>query len=173
MSEAQWDDNDSELLLENHNLLNDHTPHFFNSARPNLEGFNASLDRLKTDLEQRRRVDKLDLKKNLEQFESFGQEVEQFTAGVNLEIQQLKLSYEDALQQQFQAQHEKLLEVSTLMSQAGDWETLLNNTVNANTKIRFFRSLIADKPAFKAVGHATRTALFISTYIIAIPYIPC
>ncbi|NEO96640.1 MAG: hypothetical protein F6K56_43645 [Moorea sp. SIO3G5] len=42
-----------------------------------------------------------------------------------------------------------------------------------NTKIRFFRSLIADKPAFKAVGHATRTALFISTYIIAIPYIPC
>ena len=130
MSEAQWDDKDSELLLENHNLLKENTPHFFNSARPNLEGFNASLDRLKTDLEQRRRVDKLDLKKNLEQFESFGQEVEQFTAGVNLEIQQLKLSYEEALQQQFQAQHEKLLEVSRLMSQAGDWETLLNNTVN-------------------------------------------
>ncbi|WP_083305181.1 GAF domain-containing protein [Moorena producens] len=130
MSESQWDDNDSELLLENHNLLKENTPHFFNSARPNLEGFNASLDRLKTDLEQRRRVDKLDLKKNLEQFESFGQEVEQFTAGVNLEIQQLKLSYEDALQQQFQAQHEKLLELSRLMSEAGDWETLLNNTVN-------------------------------------------
>ncbi|AOX04318.1 hypothetical protein BJP34_14750 [Moorena producens PAL-8-15-08-1] len=66
----------------------------------------------------------------MEQFESFGQEVEQFTAGVNLEIQQLKLSYEDALQQQFQAQHEKLLELSRLMSEAGDWETLLNNTVN-------------------------------------------
>ncbi|NET68735.1 MAG: GAF domain-containing protein [Moorea sp. SIO1G6] len=130
MSEAQWDDNDSELLLENHNLLKENTPQFFNSARPNLEGFNASLDRLKTDLEQRRRVDKLDLKKNLEQFESFGQEVEQFTAGVNLEIQQLKLSYEEALQQQFQAQHEKLLELSRLMSEAGDWETLLNNTVN-------------------------------------------
>ncbi|NEO78030.1 GAF domain-containing protein [Moorena sp. SIO4G3] len=130
MSESQWDDNDSELLLENHNLLKENTPHFFNSARPNLEGFNASLDRLKTDLEQRRRVDKLDLKKNLEQFESFSQEVEQFTAGVNLEIQQLKLSYEDALQQQFQAQHEKLLELSRLMSEAGDWETLLNNTVN-------------------------------------------
>ncbi|NEP50534.1 MAG: GAF domain-containing protein [Moorea sp. SIO3C2] len=130
MSEAQWDNSDSELLLENHNLLNDHTPQFFNSARPNLEGFNASLDRLKTDLEQRRRVDKLDLKKNLEQFESFGQEVEQFTVGVNLEIQQLKLSYEEALQQQFQAQHENLLELSRLMSEAGDWETLLNNTVN-------------------------------------------
>ncbi|OLT69299.1 hypothetical protein BI334_15275 [Moorena producens 3L] len=66
----------------------------------------------------------------MEQFESFGQEVEQFTAGVNLEIQQLKLSYEEALQQQFQAQHEKLLELSRLMSEAGDWETLLNNTVN-------------------------------------------
>ncbi|NES42900.1 GAF domain-containing protein [Moorena sp. SIO2C4] len=130
MSEAQWDDNDSELLLENHNLLKENTPQFFNSARPNLEGFKVNLDRLKTDLEQRRRVDKLDLKKNLEQFESFGQEVEQFTAGVNLEIQQLKLSYEEALQQQFQAQHEKLLELSRLMSEAGDWETLLNNTVN-------------------------------------------
>lgn len=130
MSEAQWDDKDSELLLENHNLLKENTPQFFNSARPNLEGFNASLDRLKTDLEQRRRVDKLDLKKNLEQFESFGQEVEQFTVGVNLEIQQLKLSYEEALQQQFQAQHEKLLELSRLMTEAGDWETLLNNTVN-------------------------------------------
>ncbi|OLT63324.1 hypothetical protein BJP37_16185 [Moorena bouillonii PNG] len=66
----------------------------------------------------------------MEQFESFGQEVEQFTVGVNLEIQQLKLSYEDALQQQFQAQHEKLLELSRLMSEAGDLETLLNNTVN-------------------------------------------
>ncbi|NEO21290.1 MULTISPECIES: GAF domain-containing protein [unclassified Moorena] len=130
MSEAQWDDNDSELLLENQNLLKENTPHFFNSPRPNLEGFNASLDRLKTDLDQRRRVDKLELKKSLEQFESFGQEVEQFTAGVNLEIQQLKLSYEEALQQQFQAQHEKLLEVSKLMNQAGNWETLLNNTVN-------------------------------------------
>ncbi|NEP28523.1 GAF domain-containing protein, partial [Moorena sp. SIO3I6] len=130
MSEAQWDDNDSELLLENHNLLKEDTPQFFNSARPNLEGFKVNLDRLKTDLEQRRRVDKSDLKKNLEQFESFGQEVEQFTVGVNLEIQQLKLSYEEALQQQFQAQHEKLLELSRLMSEAGDWETLLNNTVN-------------------------------------------
>ncbi|NEO14863.1 MULTISPECIES: GAF domain-containing protein [unclassified Moorena] len=130
MSESQWDDNDSELLLENHNLLKEDTPQFFNSARPNLEGFKVNLDRLKTDLEQRRRVDKSDLKKNLEQFESFGQEVEQFTVGVNLEIQQLKLSYEEALQQQFQAQHEKLLELSRLMSEAGDWETLLNNTVN-------------------------------------------
>ncbi|WP_081431227.1 GAF domain-containing protein [Moorena bouillonii] len=130
MSESQWDDNDSELLLENHNLLKEDTPQFFNSARPNLEGFKVNLDRLKTDLEQRRRVDKSDLKKNLEQFESFGQEVEQFTVGVNLEIQQLKLSYEDALQQQFQAQHEKLLELSRLMSEAGDLETLLNNTVN-------------------------------------------
>ncbi len=130
MSEAQWDDNDSEQQLENHNLLKENTPQFFNSARPNLEGFKVNLDRLKTDLEQRRRVDKLDLKKNLEQFESFGQEVEQFTAGVNLEIQQLKLSYQEALQQQFQAQHEKLLELSRLMSEAGDWETLLNNTVN-------------------------------------------
>ncbi|NEO70561.1 GAF domain-containing protein [Moorena sp. SIO3H5] len=130
MSEAQWDDKDSELLLENHNLLKEDTPQFFNSARPNLEGFKVNLDRLKTDLEQRRRVDKSDLKKNLEQFESFGQEVEQFTVGVNLEIQQLKLSYEEALQQQFQAQHEKLLELSRLMSEAGDWETLLNNTVN-------------------------------------------
>ncbi len=130
MSDAQWDDNDSELLLENHNLLKEDTPQFFNSARPNLEGFKVNLDRLKTDLEQRRRVDKLDLKKNLEQFESFSQEVEQFTVGVNLEIQQLKLSYEEALQQQFQAQDEKLLELSRLMSEAGDWETLLNNTVN-------------------------------------------
>lgn len=130
MSEAQWDDNDSEQQLENHNLLKENTPQFFNSARPNLEGFKVNLDRLKTDLEQRRRVDKLDLKKNLEQFESFGQEVEQFTAGVNLEIQQLKLSYQEALQQQFQAQHEKLLELSRLMSEAGDWEILLNNTVN-------------------------------------------